>query len=188
MPHHDKGMNKKKRTATISPADAAKGAAAEQTFRAWLDSAVLPHLYVEQSPLTVPTPLRGQIKRPDYLVGIPGVGLVAFDVKAKTVYPEGLIFDLAEIQKLRTFARLFHLTVYFACLDPEGGPQGYWVRLDQLNSVPVTLHSGKCTLQLPPSDALPVSLREPFYTAFVRAVALEGAQTTATLRYEAAII
>ena len=30
-----------------------------------------PSIYVEQSPLTVPVPLRGQIKRPDYIVGIP---------------------------------------------------------------------------------------------------------------------
>ncbi|MCC3243811.1 hypothetical protein LG047_00475 [Methylocystis sp. WRRC1] len=86
--------------------------------------------------MTVPAPLRGEIKRPDYLVGIPGIGLVAFDVKAKTVYPEGLIFDVDEVRKLRALARLFHLTVYFACLDPEGGPHGYWVRLDQLDFVP----------------------------------------------------
>jgi hypothetical protein len=55
----------------IAPADAAKGEAAELAFRQWLDAAVLPHIYVEQSPLTVPVPLRGQIKRPDYIVGIP---------------------------------------------------------------------------------------------------------------------
>ncbi|MBN9007141.1 MAG: hypothetical protein J0H40_17215 [Rhizobiales bacterium] len=89
--------------------------------RRWLDAAVLPHIYVEQSPLTVPVPLRGQIKRPDYIVGIPGVGMVAFDVKAKTIYPEGLIFEVDEVRKLRSFARLFHCTVYFACLNPEGG-------------------------------------------------------------------
>lgn len=37
---------------------------------------------------------------------------------------------------MRTFARLFHLTVYFAYLDPAGGAQAYWVRLDQLDNVP----------------------------------------------------
>jgi hypothetical protein len=80
-------------------------------------------------------PFRGKIKRPDYIVGIPGVELVAFDVKAKTS-PRGLIFDLNEIQKMGTFARLFHLTVYFACLNTEGGDKpGYWVRLDQLDEV-----------------------------------------------------
>lgn len=165
-------MKQRRQRHTIAPADAAKGAQAELAFRVWLDSAVLPHMYVEQSPLTVPAPLRGQIKRPDYLVGIPGVGLVAFDVKAKTVYPEGLIFDLAEIVKLRTFARLFHLTVYFACLDPEGGPLGYWVRLDKLDDTPAVRRAGALTLCIPVTRAVPVSLTEPFYSAFVRAVAL----------------
>jgi hypothetical protein len=156
-----------------TPADRAKGEAAERAFADWLDASVLPHLYVEQSPLTVPAPLRGEIKRPDYLVGIPGVGLVAFDVKAKTIYGrEGLIFDLDEVRKLRAFARLFHLTVYFACLDPDGGPDGYWVRLDQLDAVPAVTRNGKLTLALPCGRALPVSLAEPFYAAFVAAVAL----------------
>lgn len=167
-------MNKKRPSRqhrAIKPADAAKGAAAELAFRQWLDAGVLPHMYVEQSPLTVPGPLRGKIKRPDYLVGIPGVGLVAFDVKAKTIYPEGLIFDLAEVCKLRTFARLFHLTVYFACLDPDGGPQGHWVRLDQLDAVPATRRAGAMVLTIPLDETLPVSLSEPFYEAFVRAVA-----------------
>lgn len=157
----------------IAPADAAKGEAAELAFRKWLDAAVLPHIFVEQSPLTVPEPLRGQIKRPDYIVGIPGVGMVAFDVKAKTIYPEGLIFDLDEVRKLRNFARMFHCTVYFACLNPEGGDRpGYWIRLDQLDDVPAVRRGKVLTLCMPIERALPVSMDEPFYAAFVRAVAL----------------
>lgn len=166
-------MNKKRqRPSPIRPADAAKGAEAEIAFRAWLDDSVLPHLYVEQSPLTVPEPLRGRIKRPDYLVGIPGVGPVAFDVKAKSVYAEGLLFDLDEVRKLRTFARLFHITVYFACLDPVGGPSAWWVRLDQLDAVEARRRAGRLVLPLPLDEAQPVDLQADFYSAFVAAVAL----------------
>lgn len=165
-------MNPRRRLRSIQPADAAKGAQAERTFRAWLDASVLPHLYVEQSPFTVPAPLCGKIKRPDYLVGIPGIGAVAFDVKAKTTYPEGLLFDLAEVQKLRTFARLFHLTVYFACLDPEGGPSAYWVRLDQLDGVAARRLARKLVLALPLDQAHLVDMRADFYSAFVAAVTL----------------
>jgi len=155
----------------IDPADAARGLAAEGTFRTWLDASEVAHVYLDQSALTVPEPLRGKIKRPDYLVGIPGVGLVAFDVKSKTVYPEGIIFDLDEIQKLRTFARLFHLTVYFACLNVAGeGPRAYWVRLDQLDDVPAIRRRGVLTLCLPVDKALPVTLHESFYTAFIDAI------------------
>lgn len=157
----------------IDPKLTRRGANAERQFAAWLDASVLPHLYVEQSPMTVPAPLRGEIKRPDYLVGIPGVGMVAFDVKSKTVYErDGLIFDLAEVQKLRTFSRLFHVTVYFACLDPDGGPEGYWVRLDQLDAVPAVRRGSVYTLACPLDQAMPVSLKDDFYAAFVGAVAV----------------
>lgn len=133
---------------------------------------MLPHLYIEQSPFTVPRPLRGQIKRPDYLVGIPGIGTVAFDVKAKRTYPEGLLFDVGEVQKLRTFARLFHLTVYFACLDPEGGSMAWWVRLDQLDPVPARRIGRKLVLSLPLAQAQPVDMRADFYRALVAALTL----------------
>lgn len=165
-------MNRKPRQHAPCATDIAKDAVAERAFAAWLDGSVLPHLYIEQSPLTVPVPLRGEIKRPDYLVGIPGVGLIAFDVKAKTVYRGELIFDVAEVRKLRAFARFFHLTVFFACLDPEGGPEGFWVRLDQLDEVPAVRRNGRLTLALPCAEALPFSLARPFYEAFVRSVAL----------------
>lgn len=157
---------------TIRPADKAKGEAAELAFQVWLDASGLPHLYIDQTPMTVPDHLRGQLKRPDYLVGVPGVGSVAFDVKAKSLYGGGLIFDVDEVQRLRTFARLFHLSVFFACLDPEGGPYSYWVRLDQLDNKPAERRGSALTLSIGLDEALPVSLRESFHTAFVEAVKL----------------
>lgn len=157
----------------VDPKLVRRGAKAERLFAQWLDASVLPHLYVEQSPMTVPAPLRGEIKRPDYLVGIPGVGMVAFDVKSKTVYErDGLIFDLAEVQKLRTFSRLFHVTVYFACLDPEGSQDGFWVALGQLDTAPAIRRNGALTLACPLDRAQPVCLDEDFYSAFVRSIAL----------------
>lgn len=117
---------------TLSAALKAKGEQAEADFRAWLNWSGVAHLYVEQSPFTVPENLRGRIKRPDYLVGLPYVGLIAFDVKAKTVYDGQLIFDLEEVQKLALFGRMFHLTVYFACLDAERPDHQWWVLLSDL--------------------------------------------------------
>lgn len=160
-----------RRRHTINPADAARGQAAENLFRAWLDASQAAHVYLDQTPITVPEPLRGRIKRPDYLVGIPGVGLVAFDVKSKTIYPEGIIFDLDEIQKLRTFARLFHLTVYFACIAGDG-LHAYWVRLDQLDDVPAQRRGTSLILCIPLEQAMLVSLEHSFYGAFVSAIAL----------------
>ena len=41
------------------PERRAQGQAAEDRFRAWLDRCILPHIYVEQSPLTIPQVLKG---------------------------------------------------------------------------------------------------------------------------------
>jgi hypothetical protein len=164
-------MKPRRRRHVIDPADAARGQAAEQTFRIWLDASQVAHVYLDQTPMSVPDPLRGRLKRPDYLVGIPGVGLVAFDVKAKTIYPEGIIFDVAEVRKLRTFARLFHLTVYFACFNTSDAQQFFWVRLDQLDDLPAVRRNGSLTLCLPLDQALPVALNAPFSTAFILAIA-----------------
>lgn len=48
----------------------------------------------------MPERLRGHIKRPDYLAGIPYADLLAFDVKAKSIYDGHLIFDLEELEKV----------------------------------------------------------------------------------------
>ncbi len=65
-----------------------QGDAAEARFRAWLDRCVLPHIFVDQAPLTIPQALKGDIKRPDFLIGIPSIGTIAVDVKAKSVYDD----------------------------------------------------------------------------------------------------
>lgn len=164
-------MSKRRQPRTISAADIAKGASAERTFREWLDRSEVPHIYVEQTAESVPLPLRGKLKRPDFLVGVPGVGTIAFDVKAKTVYDGQLIFDLGEVRKLRTFARMFHLTVYFACLDPQHCERSYWVRLDQLDDVPAFQRNGSLTLSLALSESHPIALTTPFQTGFLAAIA-----------------
>jgi hypothetical protein len=49
---------------------------------------------------------RGQIKRPDFLVGIPPIGRLAFDAKAKTVYRHRILIDAAEHAALLQFEQL----------------------------------------------------------------------------------
>src|SRR5271165_1605606 len=91
----------------------AQGKAAEDRFRAWLDRCTLPHIYVEQSPLTIPQSLRGEIKPPDFLVGIPSIGTIAVDVKAKRVYTDTLIIDAYEHRTLLNFETFFTMSVWF---------------------------------------------------------------------------
>jgi hypothetical protein len=85
-PPHIRHLARRTLTALLTPRRRkAQGHAAEQRFRAWLDRCVLPHIYVEQSPVTPAAGMKhhaGDIKRPDFLVDIPPISMLAFDVSA----------------------------------------------------------------------------------------------------------
>lgn len=142
--------------------------AAESAFRAWLNQSGVAFLYVEQSRLNVPERLRGKIKRPDYLVGIPYAGSPAFDVKAKSAYDDHLIFELGEIDKLAHYGAHFHVSVYFACFDLNMPDRFYWVPLrDLLRRAPKRRGKAR-VITIPTAEAFEVSFSEPFLTAYMR--------------------
>lgn len=149
----------------LSPDLKAKGAKAEADFRAWLNYSGVAYMYVEQSPLTVPEGLRGRIKRPDYIVGIPHAGSLAFDVKAKTDYDGALIFDLDEVEKLALFGRLFNLTVYFACLDLAREDRHWWVPLEQLQGRAPERRGKRRVVTIPTDAAFEVYMDHSFLDA-----------------------
>lgn len=146
----------------------AKGDLAEATFRAWLNQSGVGYLYVEQSPLNVPDKLRGKIKRPDYLVGIPHSGILAYDVKAKTAYDGHLLFEIGEVEKLARFASYFHVSVYFACLDIERADRHWWVPLFELSLRQPQRLGRREVLTFPMEEAFEVSFDEPFLEAMFR--------------------
>lgn len=75
-------------------------------------------MYVEQSPLSVPKGLRGEIKRPDFLVGVPSIGTIAFDVKAKSVYDDRIFIDADEHRTFQNFETFFNISVWYVCFPP----------------------------------------------------------------------
>ena len=145
-----------------------KGEQAEAAFRAWLNRSGVAFLYIEQSPLNVPDKLRGKIKRPDYLVGIPYAGCMAFDVKAKSAYDEKLIFEIGEVDKLTRYGAHFHISVYFVCLDLEEPERFYWVPLRDLLTRPPEWRGKVRVLTYPVAEAFAVAFSEPFLHAYMR--------------------
>ena len=152
----------------LNPALKAKGEEAEASFRAWLNQSGVAFLYVEQSPLNVPDRLRRKIKRPDYLVGIPHAGMMAFDVKAKSTYDDHLLFEVGEVDKLACFEAFFHMTMNFACLDIEEPGHFYWVPLRALAGRSVERRGRARVLAFPIADALQVAMDEGFLEAYSR--------------------
>lgn len=149
-----------------------QGNVAEQTFRAWLDRCVLPHLYVEQSPLTVPKGLKGEIKRPDFLVGIPTIGTLAFDVKAKSVYDNQIIIDAYEHRTFQNFETFFNMTVWYVCFPP-GEPHTCHLFLNrELAGLAVSQRRGQASIAVPLKDTVTADPRRDFMAVLLGAISL----------------
>jgi len=150
----------------------AQGEAAERKFRDWLDRCVLPHMYVEQSPLTVPKALKGEIKRPDFLVGIPTVGTLAFDVKAKTVFNDTIIIDAYEHRTFMNFETFFNMTVWFVCLPPSEPRTCHLFMNRDLTSLPVTLRRRTPSIAVPLKSTVTADPRRDFMAVLMSAISL----------------
>lgn len=156
----------------INPEFAKRGAAAEADFKRWLDYSGVPYVYATQDIESVPEGFRGRLKRPDYLVGLPFVGNMAFDVKSKTIYEGCLLFDVAEVEKLTAFDDLFRISTFFACLDPDGGDRATWFRLPELRHCQTRRMKGGAVYVAPLSAGITVDMREPFQEALRATISL----------------
>ncbi len=150
----------------------AQGQAAEDRFRAWLDRCRLPHIYVEQSPMTFPEHLKGEIKRPDFLVGIPSIGTIAIDVKAKRVYADTLIIDAYEHRTLLTFERCFNMSVWLACFPPGEAHACHLFLNRELAGLPQATVRAKATIAVPLSRGRLADERRDLMAALMGAVSL----------------
>ena len=150
----------------------AQGDAAEQKFRDWLDRCILPHMYVEQSPLTVPKGLKGEIKRPDFLVGIPTIGTLAFDVKAKTVYDNSIIIDAYEHRTFMNFETFFNMTVWYVCFPPTAPHACHLFLNRDLATLPVSKRRGEASIAVPLKETVTADPRRDFMAVLLSAISL----------------
>ena len=147
-----------------------QGQAAEDRFRDWLDRCILPHMFVEQSPLTVPKGLKGKIKRPDFLVGIPTIGTIAIDVKAKTIYDNTIIIDAYEQRTFSNFETFFNMTVWYVCFPPEEPTICHLFRNRELATLPVSKRRGAASIAVPLKDTVTADPRRDFMAVLLSAI------------------
>lgn len=150
----------------------AKGAAAEDRFRTWLDRCHLPHIYVEQSPFTFPVHMKGEIKRPDFLVGIPSIGTIAVDVKAKRVYQDAILIDDYEHRTLAAFEVYFNMSVWFSCFPPDEPHTCYLFLNRNLTGLATSRCQGKAAIAVPLTRTRPADERRDFMAAVLGAISL----------------
>ena len=150
----------------------AQGAAAEDRFRAWLDRCRLPHLYVEQSPFTFPEGLHGQIKRPDFLVGVPSIGTIALDVKSKRAYQNTILIDADEHRTLLTFETFFNISVWFVVWPPGEQHICHLVLNRSLAGLDVATINGRAVVAVPLKAMRAADERRDFMAALLGAIRL----------------
>ena len=155
-----------------TPADQARGADAEAAFQRWLDASRLPYVYATQTRESAPAHFRAQMKRPDYLVSMPYIGALAFDVKSKTAYEGVFLFDADEVRRLAAFEDLFKLSTFIACLDPRGSPRSYWFRVPEMARCEQRRSNGKIAHVVPTTAGVVVDMLAPFQDALAAALSL----------------
>ena len=106
-----------------------KGRTGELAFQEWLDTNNFAYIYVNQDKETFSHLFHGNVKRPDFLVLIDSIGLIAVDVK-NTKYFNGNAYTLpieSELKRTLTFERLFRIPVWYAFSDNQSFDKWYWI-------------------------------------------------------------
>jgi hypothetical protein len=129
-------------------------------------------MYVEQSPLTVPKGLRGEIKRPDFLVGVPTIGTLAFDVKAKSVYDDRIFIDADEQRTFQNFETFFNMTVWYACFPPDEPTTCHLFLNRELARHSIEVRRGQSAIAMPLKDTVTADPRREFMGVLLSAISL----------------
>lgn len=142
--------------------------AAEDAFRAWLSESGVAFLTTDHPPISAPAALRGRIRQPDYLVGIPHTGTMAFHVHVPVPGSTAFAIDIEDVDQLAAFAAYFHVTVILVCLDPEEHGRFYWIPLHALIGRAPETRGKVRVVAFPRAEAFQVQPEEPFLQALMR--------------------
>lgn len=108
----------------------AKGRIGEDDLNEWLKANNLAYLYVSQAAGTFAPLFLENVKRPDFLVLLESIGLIAVDAKNYTLSVGGeyTLKLEEEVQRVMTFERIFRLPFWYAYrAEEEGRIVWYWI-------------------------------------------------------------
>jgi len=126
-----------------------KGEGGERALQDWLDRSRVPYLFLDQTPLMMPATLRADLKRPDFLVAIAGMGTVAVDAKAKAFIDDHFVLDVSERRRLDGFESEFSMPVWYACFPPAEPRLCYFFRNRALMGQAVLYDAAKQIIRAP---------------------------------------
>ena len=115
----------------------------EEKFKEWLEYKKYSYIYFDQGQDTFSSLFLNNVKRPDFLVLIDSIGLIAVDVKSRNklvIYnnsgkSEGrfTLNENEDTKKLLAFERRFRIPVWIVfCLGSEECETWYWISLSEI--------------------------------------------------------
>ena len=108
-----------------------KGLEGEREFNNWLKKNNLSYLYIKQDYDSFAPLFKSCVKRPDFLVLIDSIGLIAVDVKNCTLFEEGEEYTLnykEELIKVIAFERLFRIPMWYSYMNNDDKElEWYWI-------------------------------------------------------------
>jgi len=114
-----------------------KGRQGETDFNNWLHNNGLSYLYVDQSIETFSTLFKGNVKRPDFLLLLESVGMIAIDVKNHKQYKNTYSLNMeSEFLRSLSFERLFRLPLWYAYKSENNGSV-VWLWISALKALEV---------------------------------------------------
>ena len=119
----------------FDPALKAKGDQGEADLRAWLDRYNFGYVAVCQNKETFARLFNGVVKRPDFLVLVDSIGMIAVDAKHKD--PRRNAYTLPYEEELRRaimFERIFRLPIWYAYRGPDADT---WYGISALKAMEV---------------------------------------------------
>lgn len=116
---------------------AAKGDAGESALNAWFAEKKLSCVAICQSKETFSSLFSPHVKRPDFLVLLESLGLIAVDAKNYKLSAGVFTLELeSELRRSVAFERLFRISVWYAYFD-ESAPGKSWYWISALKAIEV---------------------------------------------------
>ncbi len=144
-----------------------KGEEGELAFKAWLQKNNFSFLYIKQDKDAFAHMFHNALKRPDFLVLVDGIGLIAIDVKNNKCYHKKY-FSLPierELKRTLAFERTFRLPVWYVYSNCQKYDKWYWInslKVVEVGKMIVNNYTNKSFYSIPKNDCIEIVTNEDF--------------------------
>ena len=125
-----------------------KGLYGEELLMQWFQTNDIGFISVNQSPHTFAKAFAYSVKRPDFLVILPSIGIIAVDAKNHNLRHGGFTIGVEELNKALRYEMVTRMPFWFAFLHQQGDQQiWYWLNALRAREIGIA-RQNKATLDI----------------------------------------